>query len=314
MSNRLLAGATKRLGRYSDILFEAVCIPRFGTGGRLLRPLFKNHVRKAAVGLIALYGVIAILGPHLPIADPFATFQAPSGRYDIQEPNLAYPLGTTNRGESIAAQVIHSFRTSMLISVSAAAVIISVGLNIGLIAGYYGGKVDSLLMGATDVAYGLPIYPLALVVVALLGQSNLMVILVIGLVLWRTLARVVRSETLSLRERGFVKASKAAGSSDVKIMYYHILPNLLPIIVVYFVFGVIWGVVLEAGLAFLGLGDPNTISWGQMLREAFNAGVFARAWWWVVPPALSLWLFILSLFVVARSLEENIEIDRIQNR
>lgn len=269
-------------------------------------PVFEDRWGKVAITILAVYVAIGIVGPYLPMPGPFEYLQTPSGQYaQLESPSAEYPFGTTYLGYSVLSQTIHSFRTSLLVGFLSAALVVAIGVNIGLISGYYGGKVDTLLMGLTDLAYGLPFYPLAIILVAIFGSGLYTIAVVIALLFWRSVARITRSETLSLREREFVKSAKAAGTSDVKIMYYHLLPNLLPLILIYFVFAITWGILLEASLSFIGLGSSDTVSWGLMLHEVFQSGELTRAWWWVVIPSVALWLFIWSLYVVARSLEDN---------
>jgi len=271
-------------------------------------PLWDNAMRKAAVLVMSAFIAVGLFGSHLPIPGPYETMRTSDGGYVLlQSPTDTFLLGTTESGYDVFAQVIHSFQTSLQIGILSAVVLITIGLNVGLIAGYYGGWVETVLMGIDDLAYGLPFLPFAIVFVAVIGQGTLVLVAVIGLLLWRGVARIVRSETLSLREREFIKSARAAGSSDFKIMYFHILPNLLPIIVVYFVLGAIYGILIEASLSFVGLGDPTTISWGMMLYNAFQSGAFSTAWWWVIPPSLCLWLFIWSLFTIGRALEDNLD-------
>jgi peptide/nickel transport system permease protein len=133
-------------------------------------------------------------------------------------------------------------------------------------------------------------------------MSNIVV--VISLFLWRTTARVIRSQVLALKERPFILAARAAGASDLWIIWFQILPNVLPFSFLYASFGIAWAVLMEANLSFLGFGDPRVTSWGQILKVAFQAGVMRRAWWWVLPPGIALSLLVLSTFLVSRSYEE----------
>lgn len=273
-----------------------------------LQPALEGRGSRWALYVIAFYIVMGVFGPYLPLPDPFTSLQAADGSYaQLQEPSLAYPLGTTALGYSVLSRTVHAFRTSLLVGLLSAVMVVGIGVNVGLFAGYYKGRTETVLMGITDLMYGLPFYPFAIVLIAILGSSMVNIAIVIALVFWRTIARVTRSETLSLRERTYVKSARAAGTSDLRIMYSHILPNLIPLILIYFVFGITWGILLEASLSFIGLGDANTVSWGLMLHSVFNEGMLTSAWWWVIPPAFSLWLFIWSLYVVARSLEDNVD-------
>lgn len=293
----------------SDINLYGQRIRRIG--GQIydfLKPALNQRWSRLGLYIIALYILVGIFGSYLPIPGPYTTMSMENGApASMQQPSLQHPFGTTYFAYSVLSRTVMSARTSLLVGLLSATIVLFVGVNLGLMAGYYGGRVEAVLMGLTDVMFGLPFYPFAIVIITILGSSIVNIALVIALIFWRQIARITRSETLSLKERTFVKSSRAAGSSDLKIMYYHILPNLIPLILVYFVFGIVWGILLEASLSFIGLGDPNTISWGLMLHNAFSSGVLTNAWWWVLPPALSLWLFIWSLYVVARALEDNIE-------
>jgi len=129
-------------------------------------------------------------------------------------------------------------------------------------------------------------------------------ILTISLLMWRTTARVIRSQVLSVRERGFVKAAKIAGASDLRIIYVHIFPNVLPMTLLYVAFDIAWAVLAEASISFLGFGDPNQVSWGQMLYLAYVSGSIRQAWWWTIPPGLGLSLFVIAVFLVGRQYEK----------
>lgn len=269
-------------------------------------PAVADRWGKIATTILVVYVILGLVGPYLPLAPPLEPLQHADGSYaQMDQPSQQFPLGTTYLGYSVLSQTIHSFQTSLFVGLLAATLVVTIGVNVGLVSGYYGGRTDTVLMGLTDLAYGLPFYPFAIILIAIFGSSMLSIAVVIALVFWRSIARITRSETLSLKEREFVKSSRAVGSSDVKIMYLHILPNLLPLILIYFVFAITWGILLEASLSFIGLGDADAVSWGLMLHQAFEAGEVSRAWWWVLPPAISLWLFIWSLYVVARGLEDN---------
>jgi peptide/nickel transport system permease protein len=272
------------------------------------QPALNQRWSRWGLYTIVFYILVGIFAPYLPLPGPYEAVTLPSGEYvQMEPPSLAQPFGTTYFAYSVLSRTLLAARTSLLVGLLSASMVLLVGVNIGLVAGYYGGRIEAALMGLTDVMFGLPFYPFAIVIITILGSSMLNIALVISLIFWRGIARITRSETLSLKERTFVKSSRAAGTSDLKIMYFHILPNLIPLILIYFVFGIVWGILLEASLSFIGLGDPNAISWGLMLHNAFSAGVLTNAWWWVLPPALSLWLFIWSLYVVARALEDNVE-------
>lgn len=270
-----------------------------------LEPVLQSRLGRISGTILLVYVAIAVLAPYMPLREPFVTQRTAGGGVARSEaPSAEFPFGTTSLGQDVFAQAVISFRTSVLVGLAAGATVVFVGVNIGLIAGYYGGWVDTIPMAVADLLYGLPLYPFAIVVAAMVGQGTSVIVLVIVILLWTTIARVTRSETMSLKEREFVKAARAGGSNDAKIMYFQILPNLLPLVAVYFVFGATWAILLEAGLSFLALGDPNVISWGQMLRNAYNQAAYTSAWWWVVAPGALLWFLIMNLFIIARLIED----------
>jgi peptide/nickel transport system permease protein len=273
------------------------------------RPAFNTKIRKLALVVLGVYVFLAIFGPFIAPTGPFELQYTDGSIAAGEPPSLAHPFGTTAFGYSVLSQTLYAFRVSIMVGAGSALAAVFIGMNIGLISAYYGGLIDDIMMAVTDLFYGLPLYPFAIVYVTILGRSDLNVISVIGLLVWRTVARVTRSEALSIKEKEYIKAAKAVGTSDIKIMYWHILPNLIPLIVIYFIFGAIWGIMIEASLSFLGLGDQSTLSWGFMLQAVFNQAALIANWWWTLAPATSLSIFILSLYVVSRGLEENVQID-----
>jgi peptide/nickel transport system permease protein len=154
------------------------------------------------------------------------------------------------------------------------------------------------------VAFGIPFLPFAMVVISITHPSLGLIILLVVFFLWRTTARVIRAQVLSLRARPFVWAARAAGAGDLRILLHHITPNVLPLSFLYAAIGVQAGVMLEAALSFLGYGDPNAMSWGTMLNAAFQAGAMRTAWWWVLPPGVALSLFVVAIFMITRAYEE----------
>jgi peptide/nickel transport system permease protein len=257
----------------------------------------------AALVLLAVV-VVAVLAPWLSPYDPLANhFDAAGQLRRLEPPSAPHWLGTTYYGLDVLSQLVHGTRIVLVVGITCAVLIALIGTNVGLIAGYYGGRVDALLMRATDLAFGIPFLPFAVVLVALLGPSLWNTIIAISLLMWRTTARVIRAQVLSLRERGFVKAARIAGASDLRILYVHIFPNVLPMALLYVAFDIAWAVLAEASIAFLGFGDPNQTSWGQMLYLAYVSGSIRQAWWWTVSPGVTLSLFVISVFLVGREYE-----------
>lgn len=219
--------------------------------------------------------------------------------------NNGYLLGTTAEGFDIFSQLVYGTRAALMVGLIAAVFTAGIGTLVGLVAGYYGGKVDDALMRVVDFLYGMPLLPTVIVLVAVLGPNLWNIILALIILQWRSTARVIRSQALSLRERPFVKAAEVAGASDWHIISRHLAPNVLPMTFLYGSFGIAWAILAEAGVSFIGLGDPNTVSWGTMLQasRAYSALQFG-AWWWFVPPGICIGLLVISGFLIGRGYEE----------
>lgn len=218
-------------------------------------------------------------------------------------PSREHLFGTDHLGRDLFSQNVHGARIALLVGFIGAALVVLIGTNIGLVAGYFRGKVESFLMRAVDVMYGIPFEPFALILVLLFRPSLLIVILAVSLLSWRTVARLIRSQVLSLRERPFVKAARIAGASDLRIMYLHIFPNVMPLVFLELAIAVGVAIIAEATLSFLGLGPPQSISWGGILHDARTSGAWRTAWWWNLPPGLFIMTTVLSVFFISRSLE-----------
>jgi len=269
--------------------------------------IFQDSFGAAGLILVICFIFMAIIGPWIA---PFGAFEV-AYNVDKSIPFLSPPtgrnlLGTTSQGMDVLSQLLYGSRVALLVGVLSAIGSVLVGTVVGLFAGYYGRAVDQVLMRLTDIAFGLPFLPFAMLTISITTPSIQLTVLLIIFFLWRTSARVIRAQVLSLRERPFVWAAKAAGTGNLKILFFHIGPNVLPYSFVYMAMGVAIGIMLEAGLAFLGFGDPHTQSWGLMLNAAFNAGAIRHAWWWVVPPGLCLSLFVTSSFMITRAYEKMI--------
>ena len=278
-------------------------------GGGRLRELVALGRRQpggvAAVAILLLFGLVAAFPDALAPYDPTAYQQWPDGRLlALSPPTRAYWLGTTYYGQDVLSQLVAGTRVPMIVGVCSAFFIVFIGTNIGLLAGYFGRRLDDVLMRVTDVAFSLPFIPFAIVLAALFRPSLTNIVFAISIVQWRTCARVIRALVLSLRERPFVLSVRAAGAGHVRILYGHILPNVLPLSLLYGAFGIAWSVLAEAGLSFLGFGDPQRLSWGQMIHFAFVTATIREAWWWVLPPGLCIMLLVFACFFIGRVFEE----------
>jgi peptide/nickel transport system permease protein len=193
----------------------------------------------------------------------------------------------------------------MLVGVAATAISMVIGTVIGIVSGFYGRAVDAVLMRFTDVFLVIPWLPLMLVMAALLGPSLGNIIFVIGITSWAGTARIIRSQTLSIKERPYVERARAIGSGDSHIMFYHILPNVFPLIFANTVLVAAIAILSETTLSFLGMGDPTRVTWGVMLHFAFSMGAVSHgAWWWLLPPGICVVLVVLSFTFIGYALDE----------
>jgi len=255
--------------------------------------------------VVIFFTIVAVLAPFLAPHDPWETLRDSSGKIaSLRSPSWEFPMGTTLLARDILSQMIWATRTTMLIGLVSGLMSIVIGANIGLWSGYYGGKLDEILMRLTDIVYGMPFLPFIIVLIALFGRSKWFVMLAIVLIIWRTSARVVRAQTLSLKERQFVAAARIRGCGPVRIIYHHILPNILPLLLLYTAFNIAWSVIAEAGASFLGFGDPDQLSWGGMLYELWISGKSRVAWWWFALPSIAIVLLVTSLVFISRAYEE----------
>ncbi len=228
-------------------------------------------------------------------SEPFVDKLAP--------PSGEHWFGTDHLGRDLYSQNVYGSRIALLVGFLGAALVVLIGANVGLFAGYYRGRTDSVLMRIVDVMYGIPFEPFAMILVLLFDPSLMIVILAISLLTWRTVARLIRSQVLSLAERPFVKAARVAGASDLRIIYLHIAPNVLPL--VFLELAIILGasIIAEATLSFLGLGPPQSISWGGILHNARLSGAWRTAWWWNLPPGAFIMITVMAVFFISRALE-----------
>lgn len=268
---------------------------------------------KLSMATVAAFMLIAIFAPFIATHQPLKRqYQGEQGilidkwvEPSITGADTEYILGTTAAGFDIFSQLVYGTRAALLVGLTAAVFTAGIGTLVGLVAGYYGGSVDDALMRLVDFLYGMPLLPTVIVLVAVLGPDLWNIILALIILQWRSTARVIRSQSLSLRERPFVKAAEVAGASDWHIISRHLAPNVLPMTFLYGSFGIAWAILAEAGVSFIGLGDPNTVSWGTMLQasRAYSALSFG-AWWWFVPPGICIGLLVISGFLIGRGYEE----------
>ncbi len=261
---------------------------------------FRNKKGLLGVVILVLIGSIAVLADKLAPYDPYAIVGPP-----FQPPSPEHPLGTNDIGQDILSEVIYGARVSLYVGLTAASISTFLGLIVGLIAGYFGGYIDEVISGIIDIMLAVPSLPLIIILAAYLGPSLNNIILVLVIFGWVGVARVIRSQALSLRERTYVEASKAVGSSSFGIIFRHILPSVAPIAVAYVSLGATSAILTEASLSFLGLGDPTAKSWGQILHhaQARNA-LYLGLWLWVFIPGLFIALTGASFTLLGMAIED----------
>lgn len=258
---------------------------------------------KAGIILLIFVMLMAVIGP---IVFPFDSSQTAESSADIlQAPSGEHWLGTDDMGRDVFRGLLFGARISLFVGLMATAISIVVGTLVGLISGYYHSIVSTLLMRVTDVFLAIPVLPLIIVLAAIFGQSIFITILVIGLTSWPSTARIVRSQVLSIREKMYIERIKNLGASDARLMFLHVLPNVLPLIYANTVLVIAGSILSEATLAFLGLGDPVNVSWGTMLHYAFVSGAMGRgAWWYIMPPGFGILLIVLGFTLAGHTLDE----------
>ena len=208
-------------------------------------------------------------------------------------------------GRDILSQLLAGTRVAFMVGVSAAFMSIVLGVSIGMVAGYAGGIVDTLLMRLAEIIMVLPTLLVVLMLSALFGKLDIWtIVLLIALFRWPGVSRVIRAQTLSLKSRPFIDAARVAGASHTRIVFRHIMPNVLPLAFLYMTFRVTAAIIIEAALAFLGFGDPSTVSWGMMLQWVWKTGHMFQAPYWLFPPGLCISLLTLSFYLLGRAMDE----------
>jgi peptide/nickel transport system permease protein len=244
------------------------------------------------LAILILVGLCAIFAPVI----------APDGPFALGGPRLApigtegYPLGTDHLGRSVLAQLVFGARVSLSIGLVAAAISMVIGVIIGSLAGYYGGWTDILLSRLTDMFLIIPAFFLIIVIVATFGSGIFYVMVVIGLTSWPTSARLMRAQAISLRERTFVQGLTALGESRPRILFRHIVPNGIQPLIANASLDVAGAILIEAGLSFIGLGDPNKATWGRMIFDGRTS--ITTAWWVSVLPGIAIVITVLGFYLV----------------
>jgi peptide/nickel transport system permease protein len=264
-----------------------------------LRRFARNKGAVIGVAIVALVVLVALLAPLLHPQSPWDMVSRPF-LPPFQQAGL--PFGTDTLGRDILAGLLYGAQVSLLVGVVSTLVALLIGVTIGALAGYYGGLVDDSLMRTTEFFQTIPNFALAIVLVAIFQPSLTSVIIAIGVVSWPPVARLVRGEFLSLRSREFVQAAQVIGQSNRTIITSQILPNTMSPIIVMASLMIAQAILLESALSFLGLGDPNAMSWGYMIGAART--VLRQAWWMSFFPGVAILLTVLALNLVGEGLND----------
>jgi peptide/nickel transport system permease protein len=270
--------------------------------------IFKeNLLGKIGLTLLIIFAVMAVASLFIPLIDPMynpMTGVDPKISYSTG-PNLRHWLGTDFIGRDILSQLLAGARIAFMVGISAAFISIVLGTFIGMVAGYAGKVTDTVLMRLADMIMVMPTLLVVLILSSLFGQLNIwIIVLLIALFRWPGVSRVIRAQTLSLKERPFIEAAKVAGASPLRIIFRHILPNVLPLSLLYMTFRVTSAIIIEAALSFLGFGDPGTVSWGMMLQWVWKTGNMFQAPYWLIPPGICISLLTLAFYMLGRAMEE----------
>jgi peptide/nickel transport system permease protein len=283
----------------SAVLIEAPAETASTRRGFVRRTL-RHPSAATGIAILALIALVALFAPWI----------APYGLHDqvgpvFGHPSAKHPLGLDDGGIDMVTLLMWGARISLVVGFAATFVSMVIGGLVGVLAGYFGGAVDTILMRITDYFLVVPDVPLMIVVAAIWGPSLFHIIIVIGILLWTGTARVIRAQVKSVRERVYVKRARALGAGHTRIILRHVLPQVAPLLIANTVLTVAVAIFDETALAFLGLGDPSRTSLGKLIENAFQrAAISSGAWWAIVPPGALVAVIILACSLIGGALED----------
>ncbi len=265
---------------------------------------FRRH-RSGLVGLVVLTGFILLALSAPLIADPEGLEVSRATGGVLEPPSGEFWLGTDDKGRSIVTLLIWGSRISLFVGLLATVISMVIGTVMGLCSGFFEGWPGRVLFRVTEWFLVIPFIPLAIVLASVLGRSLLNIVIVIGVTGWAGTALLIRSQTLSIKERPYLERAQVLGAGRWHQMSRHILPNVMPMVFANTTLTVALAILAETTLSFLGLGDPTRVSWGSMLESAFSVGAMTTgSWWYIVPPGVCVVLVVLSFTLVGQALEE----------
>jgi peptide/nickel transport system permease protein len=270
---------------------------------RALKQFIHKPMGVIGAFMLLVVVVVAVFAPWLAPTDPYE--RVPATPEDIlAPPDAQHLLGRDDAGKDVLSLLIYGARVSLIVGFTASFMAMLIGTSVGLVAGFYGGRVGNLAMRSVDFLMVVPDLPLMLVIISVMGRGLKNIILVIGLLGWTFTARLVRSQVLSVKERQYVLRARSIGASNLSIIMRHIFPQILPLVITQAVLDISVAILYESTLAFLGLGDPTLISWGMMLNFAFERAISREAWWFILPPGIAIVWVSLSLILIGNTLDQ----------
>ncbi len=263
-----------------------------------------NHP-KGRLGLI-MVGILAFLAIFAPLIAPYDPYDVTQRAAKGLSPSWEHPLGTTiTTGQDILSMLIYGTQVSLAVGVITGLCIAFLGAFMGILAGYVGGIVDTVIMRLVDIMLVIPTLPLTIVLTNLFGKSYFMIVFIFTIFGWTGLARVIRAQVLVLKNSNYIRAAELAGAGKFRIMFKHILPGVTHLLIMSTALTSAGIMVAEAGLSFLGLGDPTAISWGKMLAEVQSGGALLFGhWWWIMAPGVGIFVAIFAFMRIGMAMEE----------
>jgi ABC-type dipeptide/oligopeptide/nickel transport system permease subunit len=263
-----------------------------------MRTLFRKRAAKVGLAIVLVFVALMLVGPFISPYSPYATSSAVDS-----PPSLAHPFGTDYQGKDILSQLVWGSYASMFVGVAAAVGAVAIGSVVGLLAGYFS-RAEGVLTGVTDIVMIFPAVPLLVLLGTLRPADNLYLIVILSVVLWPPVARSVRSQVLSIKSLPYVELAKMSGMSDAEVIVKVIIPAVGAIIFAYFVLTVAASIVLVMGLEYLGVGNPDVVSWGSMIYWSQQFGFYSGDWWWVLAPGVAISLLTVGFALMGYSFEE----------
>ena len=287
--------------RLSRQIIDADLQPDVGVRGSIVNMFRTNHAALAGLIVILLIVLAAVFAPLVARQDPKALNLANMRK----PPSVEHWFGTDDMGRDVFARVIYGGRLSLMIGFVPSVISLVLGTALGLMAGYLGKHVDALIMRLADVVLAFPSLLLAMVVMYTLGSSILNMFIALSIINWAGTARVVRAQTLSLREKEFVEAARSLGVSHPRIVFRHILPNCLPNLIVLFTLDIPGAIMWESSMSFLGVGDPNAASWGLMVSQGKSYAYMCP--WLILAPGIAILVTVMAFNFLGDGLRDAID-------